>query len=95
MFSLSLRDVELILAERASLQPTKAFASGGRNSVPLLSDALGAPRMHGMDEVFIRIGGMLQYLGRAVVQHGMVLDWCKSNAKELPPSASSSTCCKG
>jgi len=51
--------------------------------------------MHGMDEVFIRIGGMLQYLGRAVVQHGMVLDWCKSNAKELPPSASSSTCCKG
>ena len=79
VFSLSLRDVELILAERGigvthesvrqwGLKFGADFARRLRRRRPRPGDT-----WH-MDEVFIRIRGQLHYLWRAVDQHGVVLD---------------------
>src|SRR3712207_1428405 len=79
LFSLSLRDVELILAERGitvthesirqwGLKFGGDFARKLRRRRPKPGDT-----WH-MDEVFIRINGVLHYLWRAVDQHGVVLD---------------------
>ena len=79
VFSLSLRDVELILAERGivvthesirhwSLKFGSDFAARLRRRRPQPGDT-----WH-LDEVFIRIRGVLHYLWRAVDQHGVVLD---------------------
>ncbi len=79
VFSLSLRDVELILAERGitvahenirrwCLKFGGEVASRFRRRRPMPGDT-----WH-LDEVFLRIGGTLNYLWRAVDQHGVVLD---------------------
>jgi putative transposase len=79
VFGLSLRDVELILAERGiavthesirhwCLKFGADFASRQRRRWPQPGDA-----WH-LDEVFIRVRGVLHYLWRAVDQHGVVLD---------------------
>ena len=79
VFSLSLRDVELILAERGISVTHETIRQWGlkfggdcarklRRRRPKPGDT-----WH-MDEVFIRIGGKLHYLWRAVDQHGVVLD---------------------
>ncbi len=79
VFSLSLRDVELILAERGitvahesirrwCLKFGQDFAFSLRLVRPKPGDA-----WH-LGEVFLRIGGELHYLWRAVDQHGVVLD---------------------
>ena len=79
IFSLSLRDVELILAERGIMVAHESirrwclkfgqdFASRLRRRRPRPGDT-----SH-LDEVFLRIGGKLHYLWRAVDQHGAVLD---------------------
>ena len=79
VFSLSLRDVELLLAERGvgvlyesirrwCLKFGASFASKLRRRRPRPGD-----KWH-LDEVFIRIGGALHYLWRAVDQDGVVLD---------------------
>jgi putative transposase len=79
VFSLSLRDVELILAERGidvTHESTRHwclkfgcdFARRLRRRRPQPGDT-----WH-LDEVFIRIRGVLHYLWRAVDQHGVVLD---------------------
>ena len=79
VFSLSLRDVELILAERGVPVTHESirgwcgkfgaeFAKRLRKSRPKPGDV-----WH-LDEVFIRINGVLHYLWRAVDQHGVVLD---------------------
>ena len=79
VFSLSLRDVELILAERGVVVTHESirhwcrkfgveFAKRLRRRRPRPGDT-----WH-LDEVFIRIGGVLHYLWRAVDQHGVVLD---------------------
>jgi putative transposase len=79
VFSLSLRDVELILAERGILVTHESirhwclkfgadFARRLRRRRPQPGDT-----WH-LDEVFIRIRGVLHYLWRAVDQHGVVLD---------------------
>ena len=79
VFSLSFRDVELILAERGvivsyetirrwCLKFGASFASSLRRRRPRPGD-----KWH-LDEVFIRIQGELHYLWRAVDQHGIVLD---------------------
>ncbi len=79
VFSLSLRDVELILAERGvrvthesvrqwCLRFGAGFARKLRRRRPKPGDT-----WH-LDEVFIRIRGRLHYLWRAVDQHGVVLD---------------------
>ena len=47
-----------------------------------------------LDEVFIRIGGVLHYLWRAADQHGVALDILVQSAEmPPPPSASSGACC--
>jgi putative transposase len=79
VFSLSLRDVELILAERGVVVTHESirnwcqkfgaeFAKRLRRRRPRPGDT-----WH-LDEVFIRIRGVLHYLWRAVDQHGVVLD---------------------
>ena len=79
LFCLSLRDVELILAERGVIVTHESirswcnkfgaeFAKRLRKRRPKPSDV-----WH-LDEVFIRINGTLHYLWRAVDQHGVVLD---------------------
>jgi putative transposase len=79
VFSLSLRDVELLLAERGvvvSYETVRrwcqkfaaSFADRVRRRRPRPGD-----KWH-MDEVFIRIQGVQHYLWRAVDQNGVVLD---------------------
>jgi hypothetical protein len=79
VFSLSFRDVELILAERGvvvsyesirqwCLKFGASFADKLRRRRPLPGDKWY------LDEVFIRIQGELHYLWRAVDQDGIVLD---------------------
>ena len=78
-FSLSLREVELILAQRGivvsyesirawGLRFGRAFANSLKRRRPQPGD-----KWH-LDEVFIRIRGKLHYLWRAIDQHGTVLD---------------------
>ena len=79
MFSLSLRDVELLLAERGIVVSYETvrrwckkfgqtFASRLRHRRPRPGDKWY------LDEVFIRIRGVQHYLWRAVDQDGVVLD---------------------
>ena len=79
VFSLSLRDVELLLAERGITVTyetvrrwcqkfAERFAHAMRRRRPRPGD-----KWH-MDEVFIRIQGVQHYLWRAVDQDGVVLD---------------------
>jgi putative transposase len=79
VFSLSLRDVELLLAERGVVVSHESirrwcirfgseFATRLRRRRPKPGDT-----WH-LDEVFLRINGVLHYLWRAVDQHGVVLD---------------------
>src|SRR5580692_6521619 len=78
VFSLSLRDVELLLAERGIVVSyesvrrwCKKFGEGFAKHL-----RRGRPRRGGewyLDEVFIRIGGVQHYLWRAVDQDGVVL----------------------
>jgi len=79
VFSLSLRDVELLLAERGivvSYETVRrwckkfgpSFANRVRRRRPRPGD-----KWH-MDEVFIRIRGLQHYLSRAVDQDGVALD---------------------
>src|SRR5690349_20165334 len=79
VFGLSLRDVELILAERGitvthesirqwCLRFGADFARRMRRRRPKPGDTWQ------VDGVFLRINGVLHYLWRAVDQHGVVLD---------------------
>jgi putative transposase len=79
VFSLSLRDVELLLSERGIIVSYEtvrrwcgkfgeSFAKRIRRRRPRPGD-----KWH-MDEVFIRIQGVQHYLWRAVDQEGVVLD---------------------
>src|ERR1700761_1959176 len=79
VFSLSLRDVELILAERGVVVSyetvrrwCKKFAAGFADRLRRRRPRPG-DKWH-MDEVFIRIQGVQHYLWRAVDQDGVVLD---------------------
>ena len=78
-FSLSFRDVELLLAERGVILSHESvrrwclkfggdFAARLRRRRPRPGDT-----WH-LDEVFLRVNGVLHYLWRAVDQHGVVLD---------------------
>ena len=79
VFSLSLRDVELILAERGILVTHESIR---RWALKFGADFAGKLRKRRprpgetwhMDEVFLRINGKLHYLWRAVDEHGVVLD---------------------
>jgi len=79
MFSLSLRDVELLLAERGvvvSYETVRRWCTKfGQSFANRLRRRRPRPRdkWH-MDEVFIRIQGVQRCLWRAVDQDGVVLD---------------------
>jgi putative transposase len=79
VFSLSLRDVELILAERGITVTHESIRCWcqkfGADFARKLRRRRAKPgdTWH-MDEVFLRINGELHYLWRAVDQHGVVLD---------------------
>ena len=78
-FSLSLRDVELILAARGVTVSYESIRDWGIRFARQFATTLKRRRpkpgdkWH-LDEVFIRIRGKLHYLWRAVDQNGIVLD---------------------
>ena len=78
-FSLSLRDVELILAERGIVVSYESIREWGLRFGRMFAAALTRRRPRPgdkwhLDEVFIRIRGQIHYLWRAVDQEGNVLD---------------------
>jgi putative transposase len=78
-FSLSLRDVELILAERGIVVSHESIRTWGLRFGRLFANTLKRRRPRPgdkwhLDEVFIRIQGKQHYLWRAVDQDGTVLD---------------------
>jgi putative transposase len=79
VFSLSLRDVELILAERGVMVTHESIRTWGKKFGADFAKRLRRRRPRPgdtwhLDEMFICIGGVLRYLWRAVDQHGVVLD---------------------
>ncbi len=78
-FSLSLRDVELILAARGIVVSYESIREWGLRFGRLFANTLKRRRpkpgdkWH-LDEVFLRIRGKIHYLWRAVDQDGHVLD---------------------
>jgi putative transposase len=79
LFSLSLRDIELILAERGVMVTRESIRHWCRKFGTEFAKRLRRRRPRPgdtwhMDEVFIRINGVVHYLWRAVDQHGVVLD---------------------
>ena len=86
VFSLSLRDVELILAERGVAVSYETVSRWCKKFAANFADRLRRRRPQPgdkwhMDEVFIRIQGVQHYLWRAVDQDGVVLDiWFRHDA---------------
>jgi putative transposase len=79
VFSLSLRDVELILAERGIVATHESIRHGCLKFGAEFAGRLRRRRpkpgdIWHLDEVFIRIRGVLHYLWRAADQHGVMLD---------------------
>lgn len=78
-FSLSYRDVEVMMAERGVIVTYESIRAWcekfGQNYAKRIRARRGklGDTWH-LDEVFIKIGGRLQYLWRAVDQDGSVLD---------------------
>src|SRR3954469_23265025 len=78
-FSLSLRDVETILAQRGIVVSYESIRAWGLRFGRAFANALKRCRPRPgdtwhLDEVFLRIRGKLHYLWRAGDQHGPVLD---------------------
>jgi putative transposase len=78
-FSLSLRDVELILAARGTVASYETNREWGLRFGRLFANALKRRRPRPgdkwfLDEVFVRIQDKRRYLWRAVDQDGPVLD---------------------
>ena len=79
VFSLSLRDVELLLAERGVVVSYETVRRWCQKFAASFADRMRRRRPRPgdkwhMDEVFIRIQGVQHYLWRAVDQNGVVLD---------------------
>ena len=79
LFSLSLRDLELILAERGVMVSHESIRRwclrfGADFAAKLRKRRPGTGDTWHMDEVYLKINGELLYLWRAVDQHGVVLD---------------------
>jgi len=79
VFGLSLRDLELLIAERGVVVSHESIRRWCNEFGASFASSLRRPRpkpggkWH-LDEVFIRIRGELHYLWRAVDQDGVVLD---------------------
>jgi putative transposase len=96
VFSLSLRDVELILAERGVLLTYETIRRWCRKFGQSFADSMRRRRPRPgdkwhLDEVFVRIPGELHYLWRAVDQNGVVrsTSWSRADAMPKRPNASS------
>jgi putative transposase len=79
VFNLSLRDVELLLAERGVVVSYETVRRWCRKFGQIFANCLRRRRPRPgdkwyLDEVFIRIQGVQHYLWRAVDQNGVVLD---------------------
>ncbi|MCK8786090.1 IS6 family transposase [Roseomonas sp. NAR14] len=79
VFSLSSRDVELLLAERGIVVTHETIRrwflrSGADLACKRRRRRPGPGDVWHLDEIFLRINGELHYLWRAVDQHGVVLD---------------------
>jgi len=79
VFSLSLRDAELLLAERGVVVSYESVRRWCLKFGPSFADKMRRRRPRPgdtwhLDEVFLRINGEQHYLWRAVDQHGVVLD---------------------
>ncbi|MFC7739344.1 transposase [Roseomonas sp. GCM10028921] len=98
VFSLSLRDIELILAERGVVVTHESIRRWCLRFGTDFAAKLGKRRpkpgdVWHMDEVYLRIGGELFHLWRAVDQHGVVLDILVQERRNAgPPNASSDAC---
>ena len=98
VFSLSLRDVELILAERGITVTHESIRCWCRKFGSKFAAKLRHPRPRPgdtwpLDELYLRINGQLFYVWRAVDQDGVVLDILfRSGGPPQRPSASSSAC---
>jgi putative transposase len=97
-FSLSLRDVELILAERGIVVSYESIREWGLRFGQMFAAALKCRRpkpgdkWH-LDEVFIRIRGKIHYLWRAVDQYGNVLDiLVQGRRNRMPQTGSFANC---
>src|SRR5918999_1183805 len=78
-FTLSLRDVEELLAERGIVVTYESIRRWVLTFGPAIARRLRArrPKPHSrwhMDEMFVRVGGKQMYLWRAVDAEGEVLD---------------------
>lgn len=86
LFGLSLWDVELILTERGLTVTHESVRSWCRKFGSEFARKLRRRRpkpgdtWH-LDEVLLRINGILQYFWRAVDQHGVVLDILPQNQR--------------
>ena len=97
-FPLSFRDVEDLLAERGITVTYETIRQWCLTFGPEFARTLRHRRGRPgdtwyLDEVFVKIGGKLRYLWRAVDQGVMCwISWCRSIAIPAPPSASSGNC---
>jgi putative transposase len=94
VFSLSLRDVELILAERGMVVTHESIRRWCRKFGPEFAKRLRRRRPRPgdtwhLDEVFVRINGELRYLWRAVDPQGVVLDILVQNRRNAAAAARS------
>ena len=102
VFSLSLRDVELILAERGVIVTHESVRNWCRKFGAEFARKLRRRRpkpgdIWHLDEVFVRIGGVLHYIygGRWTRTGSSSTSSCRTGGTERPPSGSSSSCCAG
>ena len=93
VFSLSFRDVELILAERGVVVSYESIRRWCLKFGASFADKLRRRRPRPgdkwyLDEVFIRIRGELHYLWRAVDRRGAENGRCSASSQHDKPSAS-------
>ena len=97
-FSLSLRDVELILAERGIVVSYESIREWGLRFGRVFAAALKRRRPQPgdkwhLDEVFIRIRGKIQTRGGQSTRKVTSLTfWCRASAMPKRPSDSSGNC---
>jgi putative transposase len=99
-FSLSLRDIELILAARGIMVSCESIREWSLHFGRLFADKLKRRRPRRgdkwhMDKIFVHFPGKLDYLWRTVDQDERVLDLLVQSRRKMParPSVSSASCC--
>src|SRR5713101_291225 len=97
-FTLSLRDVEELLAERGIEVTYETIRQWGIQFGPAIARdrRSGRPRPHArwhMDEMFVSIGGKQLYLRRALITRAKFsIAWFNPDATGAPPQSSCGNC---